>query len=202
VEPPEKTAQASIAPDTKRYSVLYADPWSAMTLGDLCAQPVPAADDSVLLLRARRLDDGLRLLESWGFVYADNIVWNMGGSELKYCVRYQHELFLIGIRGATLTPASETELPSILCAATAVELADQFAAMFPTLPKVELFTQRPRAGWDSWSPEVGPDDAPVQMEQHATADLVEAVAICSSQTDQYEANGSPIKLHGGGLPPG
>ena len=35
---------SSLAPDTRRYGVLYADPWSAMSLEDR-AQPVPAAEN-------------------------------------------------------------------------------------------------------------------------------------------------------------
>jgi N6-adenosine-specific RNA methylase IME4 len=171
VEPSLATAQSPKTTFINRFGVLYADPWSAMTLEDLCVQPIPAADDSVLFVRAPRLDDALRLMECWGFTYVDNIVWNKGGSELGYCVRYQHELFLIGTRGAILTPAQGMELRSILCAASGDELANEFAAMFPNLPKVDLFTHTPRAGWDAWHPDDNGDAEAQQVE----ADLAESV---------------------------
>jgi N6-adenosine-specific RNA methylase IME4 len=174
VELPTVTAKLRLAPDTKRHNVLYADPWSAMTLDNLCAQPVPAADNSVLCLRAPRPDDALRLMDSWGFVYADHVVWNKGGSAPGNYVRYTHELFLIGTRGDILMPAPGTALPSILCAASDHELADEFAAMFPNSPKVELFTRARRSGWNAWQPEAGRDD--VVEAEHEAAHLEEEVA--------------------------
>jgi N6-adenosine-specific RNA methylase IME4 len=145
-----------------------------MSLEDLCAQPVPAAENSVLCLRARRPGDALRLMKSWGFACADHVVWNKGCFEPGRFVRYQHELFLIGSRGDALMPARGAELPSILCAASHKVLADQFAAMFPNLAKAELFTQTPRAGWDAWWPEVGSDDDDAVEAEHRETDLAAA----------------------------
>jgi N6-adenosine-specific RNA methylase IME4 len=171
LEPTGKIALLSLAPSAKRYGLLYADPWSAMTLDNLRAQSVPAADNSVILLRALRVDDAVHLMESWNFAYADNFAWNKGGSEPGYYVNYQYELFLIGTRGGTLIPV-EAKLSSILHAASRHDLTDFFAALFPSLAKVELFAQTARSGWDAWRPEPDSDDAVEAA--HVAADLAAA----------------------------
>jgi N6-adenosine-specific RNA methylase IME4 len=149
-------ARSSISPGTKRYSVVYADPWHATTtLDELCAEPVPAADDSVLFLRVPvpMLPDGLRLMESLGFKYKEHLVWNKGYSERGCCGHIQHEVLLIGARGNMPMPKPGTEQPSIFSAAGCDDIAHNITGMFPDLPKAKLFTQTAPAGWDAWRPQ-------------------------------------------------
>jgi MT-A70 protein len=74
----------------------------------------------------------------------------------------EHELLLLGTRGAIPAPAPGDNWPSVIVAPAGghsekpnvvYELIETY---FPTLPKIELNARRARAGWDRWG-----FDAPV-----------------------------------------
>jgi N6-adenosine-specific RNA methylase IME4 len=180
IEPTEQTAGSSIASGAKHYSIVYADPWSIMTLYDLCALSVPAADNALLFLWApvSRMSDAMRLMESWGFLCVEHFVWMKGSSELGLCARIQHETLLVGGRGDMPVPVPGSEQPSILIVEASGDSSSKpaaflqiIAAMFPSVSKVELFVPAARPGWEAWSPKVGTHCARPQMKQCATADL-------------------------------
>lgn len=173
----EKTRRANERLDAeKKYGVLYADPpwrfeprsretgmdrspdnhYPTMTLPEILSVPAPAADDCVLFLWATvpMLREALQVMDAWGFEYKSHIVWRKDRAGTGYWVRCQHELLLIGTRGAPPAPAPGEQ--PISCQEFSLgghsEKPDDYAwmieAMFPTLPRLEMFARGPREGWD------------------------------------------------------
>jgi N6-adenosine-specific RNA methylase IME4 len=78
--------QAPITACTKCYKVLYFDPSHTVTpLADLCAQPVPAADNYVLFIWASMigLEDVFQLMKVWGFTHKAHLVRTLGGRAVQ-----------------------------------------------------------------------------------------------------------------------
>jgi len=164
-------------PTGKRYPVIYADPpwrydyaetesraienqYPTMPLDDICALPVSdlATDDAVLFLWATspKLTEALRVVESWGFTYRTCAVWAKPQIGMGYYFRQQHELLLVATRGSLPAPPPSARPGSVITAdrtkhsAKPADFAAVIEAMYPTLPKVELFCRSPRDGWDVW----------------------------------------------------
>jgi N6-adenosine-specific RNA methylase IME4 len=177
------TLEASRVLRRKLYSVILADaPWSfraynedtgqdrgavnhypTMTLDEIKALPVPAAKDCVLLLWATvpMLPQALEVMAAWGFTYKSHFAWVKDKRGLGFWNRNRHELLLIGTRGNIPCPAPGTQFDSVIEAARGAHSAkpvivrEMIAAMFPTLPKLEMFARGQRVdGWDFWGNEV------------------------------------------------
>lgn len=172
----------------KRYGVILADPewrfepWSRETGMDraadnhyptsaveaLMARPVGdiAAADCALLLWATvpMLPQALAVMSAWGFAYASHVVWLKDRVGTGYWFRNQHEILLLGTRGAIPAPAAGTQFRSALAFDTGAHSAKPaFAheiaeAYFPTLPKIELNARARRNGWDAWGLEAPPEE--------------------------------------------
>lgn len=164
------------------YSVIYADPpwrfqpysrisgmdraadnhYPTMTLADISALRVPAADDCVLFLwaTAPMLPQALDVIAAWGFTYKSHCIWVKEHIGTGYWFRNLHELLLVATRGAVPAPPPGWRLPSVFHEPTGrhSEKPSAFAEMiehwFPNLPKVELFARTARDGWDCWGNEV------------------------------------------------
>lgn len=176
----EKTITVSLASEERVFGVIYADPpWSfktysengmdrsadnhypTMDLDAIKALPVPAAKDCVLYLWATvpMLPEALEVMDAWGFTYKSQIVWVKDRIGTGYWTRNQHEVLLIGTKGDIPAPAPGSQPSSVLSAPVSRHSAkpDAFAemieALFPTLPKVELFCRAPRAGWSVYGNE-------------------------------------------------
>ena len=111
---------------TQRYGVLYVDPpwrfapWSritgmdraadnhypTMTLEEIMALNVPAADDCALFLwaTAPMLPQALQVLARWGFTYRSHLVWVKDRIGTGYWTRSKHELLLIATKGDVPAP--------------------------------------------------------------------------------------------------
>ncbi len=164
-----------------KYRVIYADPpwrydsigllgprrqiernqYPTMPLEDICALPVPAADDSVLFLwvTSAKLAEGLRVMEVWGFRLVSSLVWVKDRIGMGYYCRQQHELLLFGIRGNPGTPAPEHRPASVLYWRRGRHSAKPeivyllIEKMYPG-PYLELFARPPfREGWATWGNE-------------------------------------------------
>jgi N6-adenosine-specific RNA methylase IME4 len=119
---------------TGSYPIIYADPpwkyehpamgatsrsienhYPTMTLAEIKAVKVPAAEDSVLLLwaTAPKLPECLEVMETWGFQYRTNSVWDKEIIGTGYYFRNQHELLLVGRRGNLPVPEPGTQPSSI-----------------------------------------------------------------------------------------
>lgn len=176
----QQLAAKQTALPNKLYGVIYADPewrfepYSRETGMDraadnhyptsetdlICTRPVGdiAADDAVLFLWATvpMLQDALRVVAAWGFVYKSHAVWKKDKVGTGYWFRNQHELLLVGTKGNIPAPAPGSQFSSVLEHATArhSEKPDQvymmIEAYFPNLPKIELNARSAREGWDAW----------------------------------------------------
>jgi len=140
------------------------DHYHTMTTEAICALPVSelATDDAALFLWATspHLPEALRVIEAWGFVYKTCLVWVKDASGMGYWVRNQHELLLIAARGdipappPTKRPSSVIEAPRREHSRKPDEQYEIIEAMYPTLPKIELFARHARKGWATWGNEV------------------------------------------------
>ncbi len=159
----ELAAKITALPD-KRYGVILADPnwrfevWSRETglgrdatnhyatseLDAIKARDVPsiAADDAVLgLWSTAPTPKSPELYE--------------GNSGTGYWLRNQHEVLLIGTRGAIPCPAPGTQWPSVIVAPCGAHSEkptfahEFFETFFPNLPKIELYARKRRPGWDA-----------------------------------------------------
>lgn len=170
----EKTISVSIASQTNLYGLIYADPpwrfetysengmdrsadnhYPTMSVIDIAALKVPAADDCVLYLWATvpMLPEALNVMEAWGFEYKSQIVWVKDRIGTGYWTRNQHEILLIGTRGGIPAPAQGSQPSSVINAPLGrhsekpAVFAEMIENLFPATPKIELFCRTPRAGW-------------------------------------------------------
>lgn len=162
------------------FPVLYADPpwryefaedrgrqienhYPTMPLDEIKALKVPAADDAVLFLwvTSPKLPEGLDVLAAWGFQYVTCMVWVKDRIGMGYYARQQHELLLIGKRGALPVPDPEDRPSSVISAPRGEHSAkpgvvyELIERMYPLHDKCELFQRRPRPGWAGWGNQAG-----------------------------------------------
>lgn len=166
-------------PADRRWPVIYADPpwkydfgptsrsienhYPTMDIAEIMALDVGglATDDAVLFLWAvpTLLGRAVDAMRGWGFTLTSNLTWDKESIGTGFYFRYQHELLLLGTRGAPIVPPPEARPPSILRAPRGAHSAKPDAiypmieAMYPGLPRIELFARRPRPGWDTWGNE-------------------------------------------------
>jgi N6-adenosine-specific RNA methylase IME4 len=174
-------AKQSALPD-RRYGVIYADPpwkfapysgqtgmdraadnhYPTMTLENIKALAVPAADDCVLFLWATvpMLVEAIEVLTAWSFTYKSHCIWDKQAAGTGYWFRNQHEILLVGTRGNIPAPAQGTQYSSIQSFPAGkhsekplafIEMIDD---LFPTLPKLEMFAREQHAGWECWGNEI------------------------------------------------
>ena len=164
---------------TGTFSVVYADPpwryehaeptraiennYPTMSLDEIKALDVPAADDAVLFLWATSplLDQSLEVMRAWGFEYRTCMVWVKDRIGMGYYARQRHELLLIGRKGSLRVPDPEDRPDSVVMAARGQHSAkpDAFYTlierMYPGERYVELFARRPRDRWAAWGNQAG-----------------------------------------------
>jgi N6-adenosine-specific RNA methylase IME4 len=136
--------------------------YPTMALDDIKALDVPAAADAALFLWAPspKLPEALEVLNAWGFTYRTCAVWVKDRIGMGYYFRQRHELLLVGIRGNLPVPAegsrpdSVIEAPRLAHSQKPPVVHDLIDAMYPGIPKVELFARIQRPGWYCWGNEV------------------------------------------------
>src|SRR4030095_13122436 len=135
--------------------------YPTMTLEEICALKVPAADDSLLFLWATspKLADAMKVLEAWEFTYKTNAVWVKDRIGPGYYFRQQHELLLVGARGAPPLSPRSTRVSSVFNAERREQshkpdiVAETLEKMYPELnesSRVELFARVSRNNWSTW----------------------------------------------------
>jgi N6-adenosine-specific RNA methylase IME4/ParB-like chromosome segregation protein Spo0J len=161
----------------ERYPVLYVDPpwryehaesesraienqYPTMSLDDIKAMPLDdiAFADCVLFMWATspKLAEAFEVLHAWGFSYRTCAVWDKQKIGMGYYFRQQHELLLVAVRGTPPTPAPADRPSSVFSyprgehSAKPHEVYELIEAMYPSLPKLEMFCRSPRAGWGVW----------------------------------------------------
>ena len=157
------------------FPVIYADPpwrydyaedtarkienhYPTMSLDEIKDLDVPAADDAVLFLwtTSPKLVEALEVMTAWGFEYRTCMVWVKDKIGMGYYARQQHELLLIGKRGALPVPDPEDRPPSVIEGTRTVHSAkpnrgyEVIERMYPLAEKCELFQRRPRNRWSGW----------------------------------------------------
>lgn len=167
------------------YRVIYADPpweygdkrtnneqsgsaesqYPTMPIDEICDMPVReiAADDSVLFLWATApcLPEAMRVIESWGFTYKAQFVWDKEKGFNGHYNDVRHELLLVATRGSCV-PAVEKLDPSVIAEKRTKhsKKPDRFYELIERLyplgerTHVELFARRARNGWQSWGNQV------------------------------------------------
>lgn len=165
----------------KKYRVIYADPpwqyehpvsesrrienqYPTMSLEDICNLKVKEIthEKAILFLwvTSPMLKNGITVLESWGFEYKTNAVWDKQVIGMGYFFRQQHEILLVGIKGVFPTPVIEGRVSSVFSikrerhSEKPIEIAQTIEKMYPELSKIELFCRNPRPGWDVWGNEI------------------------------------------------
>lgn len=103
-----------VAPEHKRLNR-----YETMTLDDICKMNVPDISESTahlyLWVPNALLPDGLKVMQSWGFTYKSNIIWQKvrkdgepDGRGVGFYFRNTTEIILFGVKGKnarTLPPA-------------------------------------------------------------------------------------------------
>lgn len=105
---------ANILPD-ESFDVIYADcANTAVPFKDLMNIPVPANDNSVLLLWSdnKNLPAALDIVKNWGFEYQESVIWNYMSASAGKFVKNQHQQLLICTKGKGLK--ADYQDPSVL----------------------------------------------------------------------------------------
>ena len=181
----------------KKYQTIYADPpwqfqnrtgkaapehkrlhrYNTMTLDEIKSLPVQeiADDKSHLYLWVPNalLPDGLSVMQTWGFTYKTNIIWEKirqdgypDGRGVGFYFRNVTEILLFGIRGKnnrTLQPA-RTQVNLIRSKKREhSRKPDEFISLIEACsngPFIELFARGDRTGWDMWGNQATEDYEP------------------------------------------
>ena len=109
------------------------------------------------------MPDALAFIANYGFTYRSFYAWLKPGPGHGYwSQRDQVELLLVAMRGNVPAPAPGTQPPQYQIFRRGEHsekpdaFADMIAAMFPNVPKLEMFARKNREGWDVWGNEVEP----------------------------------------------
>lgn len=171
------TGNAPVGEIAERYPVIYLDPpwryehaesearaienqYPTMSLDEIKAMDMTrvAFDDCVMFMWATspKLAEAFEVLDAWGFSYRTCAVWDKQKIGMGYYFRQQHELLLVAVKGQPPTPAPADRPSSVLSyprgqhSSKPHEVYEVIEAMYPTLPKLEMFCRTPRAGWGVW----------------------------------------------------
>jgi N6-adenosine-specific RNA methylase IME4 len=194
----------------KKFGVIYADPpWTFEPYSDetgmdraagnyyptmdgelICRMDIPAADDCVLFLWATvpMLPSALTVMKAWGFEYKSHLIWKKNKEGTGYWNRNQHELLLIGTKGNIPAPAPGEQSSSVIEAPVGKHSAKptvfrkQIEAMFPSLPKIELFAREKADGWDCWGNEAPARITGNDVDTEASADARRAFYAADEAT--------------------
>jgi N6-adenosine-specific RNA methylase IME4 len=160
-----------VAPEHRRLSR-----YDTMTWKEIAALPVAdvtlPASHCYLWVPNALVDEGLRVLEGWGFTYKTMLVWHKvrkdGGSDgrgVGFYFRNVTEPVLFGVRGRlrTLDPARRQVN---LLATQKREHSRKPDELYPIIeacspgPYLELFARYPQPGWTCWGAEADPGVVP------------------------------------------
>lgn len=161
------------------FQVVYADPpwrysfsksdnrkienqYPTMSITEICSLQVPSATNSVLYLwtTSPKLIEGLKVMESWGFTYKTQAVWDKEKIGMGYWFRGQHEILLVGTKGKFSPPEQRLRTGSVYRfkrgkhSKKPDEIRLLIDKWFPASTKLELFCRFPAEGWSVWGNDV------------------------------------------------
>jgi len=131
-----------------------ADNYTTVTIDEIAEIELPAASNGVLFLwtTVPLLKIAIDLMGRWNFEYKSACTGFWFGNEL--------EMLLIGTRGNVPAPPMGKRLAQAINPGKPSEQLDRFAdmiaAMFPNVPKLEMFARKRRDGWDVGGNQVEP----------------------------------------------
>jgi N6-adenosine-specific RNA methylase IME4 len=157
-----RNSTGKIAPEHRRLSR-----YGTLKLAEIEAFPVckAAAESAHLYLWVPNalLEEGLRVMKAWGFVYKSNIVWHKvrkdGGSDgrgVGFYFRNVTELVLFGIRGKHARTLAPGRRQVNLIASQKREHSRKPDELYPLIescsrgPFLELFARGTRPRWECW----------------------------------------------------
>lgn len=166
-DPPWRFANRTgkMAPEHKRLSR-----YGTMNLEEIKALPVSQVADETahlyLWVPNALLQEGLQVMEAWGFHYKTNLIWHKvrkdGGPDgrgVGFYFRNVTEVILFGVRGRNArTLAAGRRQVNFLATRKREhsrkpdELYDIIEACSPS-PRLEIFARGPRDGWRVWGNE-------------------------------------------------
>ena len=119
------------------------------------------ADDAVLFLWATNpmIEEAIQVLKSWGFTYKTNMAWVKDHFGTGFYFRGQHELLLLGVKGAMGPPPDAARKSSVLHSDRRKhsqkpdEVYDLIESMYPSHSYLELFSRNDREEWVMWGHE-------------------------------------------------
>ena len=163
----------------KKYHIIYADPpwrysfsntknrkienhYDTMTLEDIKNIDVPSDKNCILYLwaTAPKLLEALSVMESWGFTYKTQAIWDKEIIGMGYWWRGQHEILMVGVKGKMSPPLQCNRESSIYRekrtrhSKKPQHYKDFIELSFPFLDKLEMFSREKTEGWDVWGNEV------------------------------------------------
>lgn len=138
--------------------------YNQMTTQEICDLPVQniTKKDCILFLwvTSPKLDDGIKVIQSWGFEYLTQMIWDKQLMGLGHVVRQQHEILLIGRKGHPKSPA--IKFRSVIKekrtdhSRKPVKSYEIINSMFPEAHKIELFARWVYPGWTGVGDEAEP----------------------------------------------
>jgi len=167
-----------------KYDIILADPpwqygyegsergkadihYATIPTQELCNHPIKnsIADNALLFLWVTNplFEDGLKVVNSWGFKYITNFVWVKDKIGLGFWNRAKHELLFICKKGDFLPPADADRLPSVIDSPRREHsqkpdvVYDMIEKMYPHRHYLELFSRNKREGWTMWGLETNDD---------------------------------------------
>ena len=163
----------------KKYQIIYADPpwkydfsrsasreienhYPTMSIQDMEKLNIPSENNSVLFMwaTAPKLENALRIMKSWDFVYKSCAIWDKEIIGMGYWFRGQHEILLVGVRGKFSPPPQSLRVSSVFRKRRTKHsekpnnIRDLIKSWYPTSSRIELFARQKIAGWDVWGDEV------------------------------------------------
>ena len=140
-----------VAPDNAKCGRGY----KTMDLEEIMDIKFSPADDSMLFLwvpSALLVEGVVRVLESWGFVLKQTVVWVKPVIGLGHYFRNAHEFVLVGTKGKAAKLVKDHSIPSWFMAprgkhSEKPELLQDMVERLIDGPYLELFARRKRKGW-------------------------------------------------------
>lgn len=131
------------------------DHYPTMTITDICAMEVPAADDAhcYLWVTNNFIGEGLDVLKAWGFEYKTMLTWCKPQIGLGNYFRNSTEHVMFGVRGRLALMRSDVGTWFGASRAKHSAKPDAFYDIVETCspgPWLELFSRSPREGWNAW----------------------------------------------------
>lgn len=189
-----------MAPEHRRLSR-----YSTMSMDEIYELPVAdvALEQSHLYLWVPNalIQQGLEVMESWGFTYKTNLVWykvrkdgGPDGRGVGFYFRNVTELVLFGVRGSLRTLQPGRTQVNIISSRKREhsrkpdELYDVIESCSPG-PYLELFARHRREGWTQWGDELEGDahseiDESLDLQQIVSPRLLESKRIYREDTER------------------